>query len=368
MNNHGLAPDGSTGCNMACTGEASETCGGPNRLNVYAAGPGWVQLGCYTDQVYSRTLANIGAYSGSLTIEKCLASCEAAGYSLAGVEYGDECHCGSSFDNGGAPAPDGSVGCSFPCAGSSTEICGGSNRLSMYEYINADGTVSTTTAPATSPTPTPAAVNLPSGWSYGGCYIDNANGRILGTQEPDSDTMTIESCIATCSGLGYSIAGAEYSTQCFCGSEIINGGVLASSDSRCAMTCSGNTAEICGGPALMSIYATGAVQVAAATVAQTTGLPSPWTYQGCISDNVGQRTLPYEMDFTQTNTATTCLNQCASLGYTVGGMEYSTQCFCGSSSDVTASGATTSTNCNMACSGDSTSICGGPGAITYYIM
>ena len=35
-----------TGCNMACSGNAGETCGGPNRLNVYAAGGEWVQNGC----------------------------------------------------------------------------------------------------------------------------------------------------------------------------------------------------------------------------------------------------------------------------------------------------------------------------------
>ena len=70
-------------------------------MNTYAAGPGWVQLGCFTDQPYERTLAQVGAYDGDLTISKCLTSCGAAGYAYAGVEYGDECHCGSSFDNGG---------------------------------------------------------------------------------------------------------------------------------------------------------------------------------------------------------------------------------------------------------------------------
>ena len=208
------------------------------------------------------------------------------------------------------------------------------------------------TSPSPSPTPSPSAtpLDLPAGWSYSGCYVDNANGRILSTQQPDSSSLTIESCIATCSGLGLSIAGLEYSSQCFCGSEIIAGGVLASADSDCAMTCSGNADEICGGPALMSIYATGTVATVAAPTVQTSGLPGSWTYQGCLSDNVGQRTLPYEMDFASTNDATTCLTQCASQGYSVGGMEYGDQCFCGAESDVQSSGATTSGNCNMACS------------------
>jgi WSC domain len=215
---------------------------------------------------------------------------------------------------------------------------------------------------------TPSTVNLPSGWSYGGCYVDNAHGRILSAQQPDSDTVTIESCISTCFGLGYSIVGLEYSRQCFCGTSIINGGVKASSDSDCAMKCSGQSEEICGGPDRMSIYSAGTPQVAAAPKPQTSNLPSTWTYKGCISDQAGQRTLPHGVNGGPTNSATTCLNQCAAQGYTIGGMEYAGECFCGSASELAASGATTSTNCNMGCSGDSAHICGGPGALTYYSL
>jgi hypothetical protein len=32
---NGPAPDGSAGCNMACTGNAGEICGGANRIDVY---------------------------------------------------------------------------------------------------------------------------------------------------------------------------------------------------------------------------------------------------------------------------------------------------------------------------------------------
>lgn len=35
VNGGGPAPDGSAGCSMACKGNAAETCGGPNRLDVY---------------------------------------------------------------------------------------------------------------------------------------------------------------------------------------------------------------------------------------------------------------------------------------------------------------------------------------------
>ena len=353
QNSQGQAPDGSAGCDMGCSGNEGETCGGPNRLNVYAAGPAWVSLGCYTDQPYERTLTTVGTYDGLLTIAKCLASCQAAGFVYAGMEYHDECHCGNQFSNGGGVAPDGNAGCTWTCDGDTTEICGGNSRLSMYEYINAAGIVavlssspssisataaptspssspSSTTSSTSTPTPSsPAPEDLPSGWSYSGCWVDGANGRILANQQPDSTTNTIETCITTCSGLNMSIAGLEYSSQCFCDSYVRNGGVLSSADSNCAMTCSGNSAEICGGPDLLNIYSSSPPQLAPVAVIKKTGLPETWTYQGCYSDNIGNRDFGpagVEIDSTTLNTAEYCLGQCYSLGFNAGGTEYGSQC------------------------------------------
>jgi glucan 1,3-beta-glucosidase len=55
---------------------------------------GWVFLGCYTDSVSARTLSQHPAVAGgasATTIEACQAVCHSLGYSLAGVEYTDEC-------------------------------------------------------------------------------------------------------------------------------------------------------------------------------------------------------------------------------------------------------------------------------------
>jgi glucan 1,3-beta-glucosidase len=55
---------------------------------------GWVFLGCYTDRVSARTLSQHPAVAGgasATTIEACQAVCHSLGYSLAGVEYADEC-------------------------------------------------------------------------------------------------------------------------------------------------------------------------------------------------------------------------------------------------------------------------------------
>jgi glucan 1,3-beta-glucosidase len=99
---------------MACAGNAAETCGGPNRLDLYSYGSkttsptsteastsaspiataGWNFRGCYTDNVGGRTLGHGEPVSGgasAMTIEACQTACQMLGYTLAGVEYADEC-------------------------------------------------------------------------------------------------------------------------------------------------------------------------------------------------------------------------------------------------------------------------------------
>jgi hypothetical protein len=133
---------------------------------------------------------------------------------------------------------------------------------------------------ATSTTALPTS--FPSGWAYQGCWVDGVNGRILDYQQPDNQALTLQSCVDTCTGLGYTIAGAEWSIQCFCDDYIENGGVLATAQTDCDMPCGGNSAEICGAGNRMSIYSIGSPKVLEPPAVQTTDLPTDWVYSGCL--------------------------------------------------------------------------------------
>jgi hypothetical protein len=95
-------------CGMACGGNASETCGGPNRLTVWSnttvtvlpvpgpqksALPGsWQYVGCLTDDAQgSRTFPNQVILPNNNTATTCLDQCAMYGYWAGGLEYGDEC-------------------------------------------------------------------------------------------------------------------------------------------------------------------------------------------------------------------------------------------------------------------------------------
>jgi hypothetical protein len=101
-------------------------------------------------------------------------------------------------------------------------------------------------------------------------------------EENDNSTMTILSCVEECIALGYTVAGMEYSDQCFCDDYIRNNATLASEDSDCAMTCAGDSSEICGGPNLLSVYSNATITVLPVPSVQTTDLPGSWVYQGCL--------------------------------------------------------------------------------------
>ncbi|KAL4076636.1 glyoxal oxidase [Scleroderma yunnanense] len=367
-------------CNMQCTGNAAELCGAGDRLNVYwsdAQPPSapiivsqvgnWTSLGCYNDSTATRALTHGTAVTGQVTVESCTTACQNSGYPLAGVEYADECYCGATLDYGSVPTA--ASDCDMTCAGNSSEYCGGPNRLNLYNYTGTLTTSSTggggnelTSGPA------PVKSGLAGNWTYGGCYVDNVNGRVLGN-ELDNSTMTVESCIAYCSSSNFTIAGIEYSTQCFCGNYLVNGATTAP-DSDCNMACGGNPSEACGAGNRLSVYSsTGNITALPVPTTQTTGLPGKWAYQGCLSEPApGSRVFPYEIDWTNNNTVDACLNQCAAFGYPAAGLEYGSQCFCGDITDVAANGGyyVADSQCNMACSGDPIHFCGSNNLLTTY--
>jgi len=128
-------PAGGKTPTMSCQGKASEYCGGPNAIQIYSGTlppPQYLQTPfnngqCATDNVNSTRTLGGASFSGSnMTPQLCRTSCQ--GFTYFGVEYGGECYCGNTFPSR-TPI---SSACTMACAGDSTQICGGSNALNMY--------------------------------------------------------------------------------------------------------------------------------------------------------------------------------------------------------------------------------------------
>ncbi|KAG8803535.1 hypothetical protein FRC17_006164, partial [Serendipita sp. 399] len=212
-------------CNMACSGDADQTCGGPDAINIYVkdnfpytTGPaaalssysGFENPRCW-QSLLIRLIASDRSSSriftahpspetpGDLmTVQKCIDGCAAAGFSSAGLEFGRECFCG---DEGSPLAAEADINeCNMPCLGDASQFCGNADRLLIYHK------------PSTDPTPTPTGSWSP---AQGGCWSDNADHqRALEHPAGSFDDLTPEKCQNLCEAAGFSLAGVEFAREC----------------------------------------------------------------------------------------------------------------------------------------------------------
>ncbi|KAH8814939.1 WSC domain-containing protein, partial [Xylogone sp. PMI_703] len=95
-------------------------------------------FGCYNETVLLNNTGNVRALSGGpteslddMTIATCINFCGNNSYTFAGLEYTKECYCANYISTFSTHLPDSD--CNLPCAGNTTQICGGSLRLSVYQ-------------------------------------------------------------------------------------------------------------------------------------------------------------------------------------------------------------------------------------------
>jgi hypothetical protein len=135
----------SEACTMPCAGDPTTTCGGPNALRVYDTygveyptpvngfpARGWYYYGCLTDTRTNRTVARRTLLSQPLTAASCMAACQAGGFTVSGLEYGNECYCRNAV-NGAATYAD-HFDCRMRCEGAPLEVCGGPDRINVYRW------------------------------------------------------------------------------------------------------------------------------------------------------------------------------------------------------------------------------------------
>ncbi|KAF5341506.1 hypothetical protein D9757_014259 [Collybiopsis confluens] len=150
---------GSGYCNYRCAGDSSQSCGGSYFLSVYSTSmstlpaPGsFKSLGCVAEGTTGarRALTGTSYADSAMTPAICQSLC--VGYKYAGTEYGSECkldeisadigvfngcasgYCGDTFTNNGASGIIvASSNCNSKCSGDTSQFCGGSYFLSLYQ-------------------------------------------------------------------------------------------------------------------------------------------------------------------------------------------------------------------------------------------
>ncbi|KAG8814910.1 hypothetical protein FRC19_001415, partial [Serendipita sp. 401] len=370
----------------------------PTKLNLGRRdNPEWALTGsgsgCWADNTNGQRALDksLGGFD-DLTPAKCQSLCDAQGFNLAGVEFGRECFCGNTIIGNNQPSDS---SCTMACSGDSAQTCGGTDAINIYVKDGFQYTV----GPAW-------ALDIYNGFADPQCWHDSAGSRILASHpspEIPSDQMTVQKCIDGCAAAGYSSAGLEFGKECYCGNA---SNPLADSAElgECNMPCLGDATKYCGGANRLLLYH---------NPNNDEPQPTPkgsWNpaQDGCWTDSVHDRALqkfiggyddltpakcqslcenagfnlagveyarecckrllkqspapPISYDLM---TVQKCIDGCAAAGFSSAGVEYGGECYCdnvtyppGQSQDMS--------ECNMACTGDASEICGGPDRILIY--
>ncbi|KAK3989078.1 WSC domain-containing protein [Cladorrhinum sp. PSN332] len=207
-------------------------------------------------------------------------------------------------------------------------------------------------SPLSSSLTTRAVPQIP-GYNYTGCYTEANGVRALNGSSYFDDQMTVQKCASACTGFKY--FALEYGRECFCGNTINTGSVPAPAED-CSFTCPGDPTQDCGAGNRLNLY--------------TRSAPPPsftsYGYRGCFSEPTGARALPNLYQRSATNmTIQGCAAFCSAGGYTLFGLEYYEECFCG---QTLTSGTLPApeTNCRFPCTGDSQQTCGGDSHLSLY--
>jgi Domain of unknown function (DUF1996)/WSC domain len=159
----------------------------------------WTYVGCSNDSSPGRVLSADGFSNSSMTIELCQSYCGGKGYKYAGLEIGNQCFCDNYlsqpvFNTG--PWIQGK--CYSPCAANSTEMCGGTARIDVYNLTTA------------TQLPLPS-VQVKSGtYVHKGCYKEGNGTRALSDYTTAASTMTVDACAKFCLGHTTKWFGVEY--------------------------------------------------------------------------------------------------------------------------------------------------------------
>ncbi|CAC9890647.1 unnamed protein product, partial [Aureobasidium pullulans] len=196
--------------------------------------------------------------------------------------------------------------------------------------------------------------------TFAGCYTDSGT-RTLNTMIYESSSNTIDMCTAACVNAGYSVAGMEYGTQCWCDNQI---GPDAQKvlDLGCSQACAGNSSQTCGQSNRLSLYSNGAPsQRQAPSNPEVVG---NYYFSGCHSEASSGRALSGPSYSDGKNMT---LESCAAFcnGYKYFGIEYAGECYCGSYFGA-GSAIVADSTCSMLCTGNSLELCGGSGALSVY--
>ncbi|KAL7625666.1 hypothetical protein AAE478_004887 [Parahypoxylon ruwenzoriense] len=238
-----------------------------------------------------------------------------------------------------------------------------SSTSSVSSSASSSATISSTSTSSTAPTETLHHRESLGGYVLVGCRTEStaAGTRALGNAAFAYDSMTLESCMANCTG--YTYWGTEYGRECYCGDSLHP----TSEDApltECNMVCGGDATEYCGDSNRVELYSTTASQPAPTATLAPKPTVSPYVRVGCYTELPGGRALTGASYADDAMTLEMCASNCA--GFTYWAAEYGRECYCGDTLDPQSAPAPESDCHTMVCTGDRYEYCGAGNRLELY--
>lgn len=161
------------------------------------------------------------------------------------------------------------------------------------------------------------------GYELVSCWRDDAGARALGDAFFAYDEMTLESCMANCTGYNY--WGTEYGRECWCG-DVIRASSTEAPLADCDMACAGDDTQFCGSGNRLELYSTTATVTSASPTATLVHPSTVGAYSlvGCWKEGIGARALEAKATAAADMTLDKCAGFCSDYRYF--GAEYANEC------------------------------------------
>lgn len=278
-------------------------------------------LGCFTDSIAARGINDFPRLvnAQSMTVELCQSYCsQFSGAVIFGIEYGQECYCGTQLYCPSVKTSEAT--CNTPCPGNSTETCGAGNALNVYGNF-----------PANNP--------------------------------PSCASTSLSSVVTVATSTSSSIVTIATTTS----SSIVT---IATTTSKASTSSTASNAASASNTASNTVSAslTATSGSSIATNVPTNNSPSySCAYSGCFTDSVSARALNDFPRYVNTTSMSVevCQTYCSQFSAPFYGIEYGTECYCGVSL-INNSIRAAEADCNFACPGNATEVCGAGDRLNVY--
>ena len=126
------------------------------------------------------------------------------------------------------------------------------------------------------------------------------------------------------------------------------------------------TDQPANGVTLPPLLYTARIQTALPSITASV-LPLRWAYKGCFNDVYPTgRVLPLKQASSMNLTVQACVWSCYKLGYSISGLEFGKQCFCGNAIYYGGALSQWDFDCSWSCTGNKSEVCGGQNKLSIY--